>query len=189
MSAQANMAGMFPPTKAMRWFSLPSLSLDLNWIRWLDSFPWQPVPVHTLPLNQDRWGKGDQLLWQRWWRLCSFFQQKIIHSVLGEKADCPRAEQLLNEVGTIINFSRKSQWVFYFTSLMYLIIHQAKCFFKCKLISWQYLQRAGSRGKGDEKNPWISLGAAWLHLQTLGKADDKCHGGDFTHFKQNSSAM
>jgi len=57
MSAQANMAGMFPPTKAMRW---------------LDSFPWQPVPVHTLPLNQD--------------------------SVLGEKADCPRAEQLLNEV-------------------------------------------------------------------------------------------
>ena len=102
----------------------------MNWIRWLDSFPWQPVPVHTLPLNQDRWGKGDQLLWQRWWRLCSFFQQKIIHSVLGEKADCPRAEQLLNEVGTIINFSRKSQWVFYFTSLMYLIIHQAKCFFQ-----------------------------------------------------------
>ena len=24
--------------------------------RWLDNFPWQPVPVHTLPLNQDRWG-------------------------------------------------------------------------------------------------------------------------------------
>jgi len=57
MSAQANLAGMFPPTKAMRW---------------LDNFPWQPVPVHTLPLNQD--------------------------SVLGEKAECPRADQLLNEV-------------------------------------------------------------------------------------------
>jgi len=57
MSAQANLAGMFPPTEAMRW---------------LDNFPWQPVPVHTLPLNQD--------------------------SVLGEKAECPRAEQLLNEV-------------------------------------------------------------------------------------------
>jgi len=57
MSAQSNLAGMFPPTKAMRW---------------LDNFPWQPVPVHTVPQNQD--------------------------SVLGDKAECPRAQQLLNEV-------------------------------------------------------------------------------------------
>jgi len=57
MSAQANLAGMFPPTEAMRW---------------QDNFPWQPVPVHTMPLNQD--------------------------SVLGDRAECPRAEKLLNEV-------------------------------------------------------------------------------------------
>jgi len=57
MSAQANLAGMFPPTKDMRW---------------LDNFPWQPVPVHTVPLDED--------------------------SVLGDRAECPRADKLLNEV-------------------------------------------------------------------------------------------
>ena len=33
------------------------------------------------------------------------FQIFSIHSVLGEKAECPRAEQLLNEV-TIANFTK-----------------------------------------------------------------------------------
>ena len=43
---------------------------------------------------------------------------------------------------------------------------------------WRYPQRTGSRGRGDEEHPWISLRDARLHLQKLGKASDQCFGGN-----------
>lgn len=38
MSAQANLAGMFPPTEDEIWN---------------DEIPWQPIPVHVVPLNSE----------------------------------------------------------------------------------------------------------------------------------------
>ena len=38
MSAQANMAGLFPPSGYMQW------NPDLVW---------QPIPIHTMPQSQD----------------------------------------------------------------------------------------------------------------------------------------
>ena len=154
----------------------------------MDSFPWQPVPVHTLPLNQDRWGKA----------IVTTMMKIVFFLSTKDHPQCSGREGWLPACGTTpqwgwhyYQFFKKISMGLLFRYFDVFNIHQAKCYFKCKLILWQYLQCqwAGSRGKGDEKNPWISLGAAWLHLQTLGKADDKCHGGDFTHFKQNSSAM
>ncbi|KAK6020515.1 hypothetical protein OSTOST_13829 [Ostertagia ostertagi] len=39
MSAQANMAGLFPPSKSEMWE---------------DNLPWQPVPVHSVPRAIDK---------------------------------------------------------------------------------------------------------------------------------------
>ena len=190
MSAQANMAGMFPPTKAMRWFFVAIPTADKRYhLTWTGSGGWTASPGNRCPFTLCRWTR--------------IGEERVISYCDNDDEDC------------VLSFNKKSSTVFwerrliargpnnssmrlallsifqenlngYFNSLVWFNLHQAKCYFQCKLILWQYLQRAGSRGKGDEKNPWISLGAAWLHLQTLGKADDKCHGGDI--FTQNSSA-
>ncbi|XP_069068019.1 lysosomal acid phosphatase-like isoform X2 [Pleurodeles waltl] len=39
MSAEANLAGMYPPTGEQIWN---------------DTIPWQPIPVHTVPLSEDQ---------------------------------------------------------------------------------------------------------------------------------------
>ncbi|KAM3922452.1 LOW QUALITY PROTEIN: testicular acid phosphatase homolog [Leptodactylus fuscus] len=39
MSAQANLAGLYPPNGTQQWHP---------------DFPWQPIPVHTVPVSQDR---------------------------------------------------------------------------------------------------------------------------------------
>lgn len=57
MSAQANMAGLFPVTPKMEW---------------MDSMHWQPVPVHTVLLSEDR--------------------------LLTDSPSCPRAAKLKKEV-------------------------------------------------------------------------------------------
>lgn len=44
MSAEANLAGLYPPVKNQVW----------------DSIKWMPIPVHTIPENQDYVLKGSK---------------------------------------------------------------------------------------------------------------------------------
>ena len=96
-----------------------------------------------------------------------------IHSVLGDKAECPRAQQLLNEVTILIR---------QIICLMRLRVYSFVSYYTNKdsiyQTLWRYPQRTGSRGRGDEEHPWISLRHARLHLQKLGKASDQCFGGN-----------
>jgi len=63
MSAQSNLAGLFPPK---------------GYLKWNPHLDWQPIPVHTMPLKYD--------------------------SLLSSHADCPRFEQLQEEL-------KQSQWM------------------------------------------------------------------------------
>ncbi|XP_075046202.1 testicular acid phosphatase homolog isoform X2 [Mixophyes fleayi] len=71
MSAQANLAGLYPPNGTQLW------SLEI---------PWQPIPVHTVPLSQDRLLK---------------FPSK----------DCPRFDELIKETTQLPEYqNRMNGW-------------------------------------------------------------------------------
>ncbi|MEE6482726.1 hypothetical protein FKM82_013323 [Ascaphus truei] len=71
MSAQANLAGLFPPNNTQLWHP---------------EIPWQPIPVHTVPVSQDRLLK---------------FPSK----------DCPRFFELMKETSQLPEYQNKmSSW-------------------------------------------------------------------------------
>ena len=74
MSAMSNLAGLYPPVKEQEW------NPDLLW---------QPIPVHTLPLEED--------------------------NVISSHANCPRLKKLMEELSsdpTIKDIIAKNDWVF-----------------------------------------------------------------------------
>jgi len=74
MSAMSNLAGLYPPKKDQIW------NPDLLW---------QPIPVHTVPLDED--------------------------NIIGNHAECPRLERLIDKVGDqpeIRKVIAENQWVF-----------------------------------------------------------------------------